>query len=154
MTQSSMRASGCLLPQAALRRCNRGFTLIELLVAMTIVAILLTLAYSSYQDSIVKSRRAAATTCLQQNAQFMERYYTTQMTYVGAPAPTACGNDVSDHYALSYSVTPAAGADVFTIQAVPTGNQLAKDTRCGTLTISQTGARTTESGTASVDDCW
>ena len=37
-----------------------GFTLIEILVAITVVAILASIAYPSYQDHMRKGRRAAA----------------------------------------------------------------------------------------------
>ena len=41
-------------------RSARGFTLIELMVTVGIVAILATIAYTSYSSFIIKSRRAAA----------------------------------------------------------------------------------------------
>ena len=65
----------------------RGFTLIELMIVVGIVAILATIANASYQSFVLKSRRAAAATCLMERAHYMERYYTTQLTYAGAPNP-------------------------------------------------------------------
>ena len=44
-------------------RCARGFTLLELMIVVAIVAILSAIAYASYQNQIIKSRRPAATTC-------------------------------------------------------------------------------------------
>ena len=133
-------------------RSVTGFTLIELLVVIAIVGILATIAVSSYQDQVVKSRRAAAASCLQQGAQFMERYYTTNLSYVNAPRPE-CDAEVRAHYAQpSFVGTPAA--KTYSLQIVPSGAQAAKDTLCGTLSINQQGVRG-EGGTAtSADQCW
>lgn len=129
-----------------------GFTLLELMVVVAIVAILATIALASYRDQVVKSRRAAGAACLQERALFMERYYTTNLSYVGAPNPAACDTEVSPHYALSFVAAPTAKA--FAIQAVPQGAQATSDTKCGTLTVNAQGVRG-ESGTAtSATDCW
>ncbi len=135
------------------RNTQTGFTLLELMITVAIVAILSTIAYASYQDQVIRSRRAAAATCLQERAQFLERYYTTNMTYANAPAPTACDADVAAHYATpAFSAAPTAKA--YTLQIVPTGAQAAKDTKCGTLSINQLGVRG-KSGTAgAASDCW
>ena len=133
-------------------RREAGFTLIELLIVIAIVGILAVIAVSTYQDQIVKSRRAAAAACLQEAAQFMERYYTTNLTYVNATAPT-CDVEVAAHYAApSFVGTPAA--KTYTLQIVPSGAQATRDTLCGTLSINQQGVRG-EGGTASTaDQCW
>ncbi len=62
---------------------QNGFTLIEVMIVVVIVAILAAVAMTSYQGSILRTRRSAAQACLQQQAQFIERYYTTHMTYLG-----------------------------------------------------------------------
>lgn len=134
------------------RSRGAGFTLIELLVVIAIVGILTAIAVATYQDQVVKSRRAAAASCLQQGAQFMERYYTTNLSYVNATPPT-CDTEVAAHYAApSFVGTPAA--KTYSMQIVPTGAQATRDTLCGTLTINQQGVRG-EGGTAtSADQCW
>ena len=43
---------------------SHGFTLIELMIVVAIVAILASIAYPSYKDSVLKSRRAEARTAL------------------------------------------------------------------------------------------
>lgn len=126
-----------------------GFTLIELLVTLAIIGILSTIAYASYREQVIKSRRSAATVCLQEAAQLTERFYSVSLSYVDAPDP-ACDATVSQFYAVTFSADPTARA--FTVQAVPTTRQ--NDPKCGTLTLNQQGVRT-ESGTATqASECW
>lgn len=128
------------------RRAGHGFTLIELLIVVAIVAILTVTAIASYEFAMVKARTSAAKGCLTDHAQYMERYYTTAMTYVGAAAPT-CSDDVSPFYTISYAEDPTASA--YTLQIVPQGRQAEADGKCGTMTIDQTGKKT-----ATKDGCW
>ncbi|MFT4197455.1 MAG: type IV pilin protein [Pseudoxanthomonas sp.] len=137
---------------ASRRRHGAGFTLIELMIVVAVIAILAAIAYASYSHYLIKTRRNAAAVCLQERAQYLERYYTTNMTYLGVSDPAAC-DTVSDFYTLSYSVTPTATA--YTIQAVPvSGSAQAKDTTCGTLTINQAGVRTANGSTSLASECW
>ncbi len=131
---------------------TRGFTLIELMVVVAIVALLAIIAYPSYTKQVQKSRRETAESCLMELAQYMERYYTTNMRYdqdtagnaVSLPT-TDCTQNLNGFYTFSFSGTPTA--TTFTIQAAPAGAQ-ASDS-CGTLSIDQLGAKTpTTSG------CW
>lgn len=130
----------------------RGFTLIELMIVVAIIAILASIANASYQSYVLKARRAAAATCLLERAQFMERYYTTQLTYAGAPAPAQCGPDINDFYTIAFSGTPAAKS--YTLTATPKGGQT-KDTKCRVLSLNAQGTRAIGSGaTGTVADCW
>lgn len=139
----------CLGPER-----NRGFTLIELMIVVAIVAILAAVAYPSYINHVTKTRRAAAAGCTLEAAQFMERYYTTNLTYVDARLPnTQCMNDLADYYTIQLDGAGAA-ASTYTVQAVPKGSQADRDKKCGTLTLDQAGTRG-EGGTASnASECW
>jgi type IV pilus assembly protein PilE len=134
-------------------RRQAGFTLIELMVTVAIVAIVAALAVASYDFAMVKARRSAATGCLAGAAQAMERHYTLHFTYVGASAPS-CSGDVTDHYAVGFA-GGGPTATTYTLQAVPQGSQASSDTRCGTLTLDNTGSRGAGDGSAgAIDACW
>ena len=129
----------------------RGFTLLELMIVVAILAILSTIAFASYQNQVIKSRRSAATTCLQERAQFMERYYTTNLTYAGAPDPASCGQDLDPFYTVAFNGTP--GAKTYLIQATPTASQ--PDGKCATLGINAQGVRSASgSYSATPEQCW
>lgn len=128
------------------RLSERGFTLIELMITIAVVAILATIAYASYQSFVMKSRRSAAQACLMQTAQLMERHYTTALSYAAAPAPAgACVTELAGFYVFSFAAAPTASA--FQVQAEPTAAQ--PDTKCGTMTVNQTG-----STTPATNGCW
>ena len=138
-------------------RCGqppRGFTLIELMITVAIVAILASVALPSYQSYIAKSRRQTAQACLLERAQFMERFFTTNMTYASAAPPnTACVTELANHYTFSFSGTP--NATTYVVQAVAQGGQATRDATCATLRVNQAGTKSSLNGggTASTT-CW
>ena len=127
-----------------------GFTLMELMIVVVIISILVAIALPSYQQYILRSRRIEGKNALLDLASRQERYYSINNAYTdsapnlgyGASAafPVAAGN----YYQLNIS---AANATSFTATVAPQGAQSA-DT-CGTLQITQTGAKT-----ADASDCW
>ena len=130
----------------------RGFTLIEVMVVVAIVAILASLAYAGYGNAMMRTRRSAAAACVQEAAQFMERFRTTNMTYDGAEPP-GCSADVDRFYSLDTE----SDATSFTVTASPIeGTSQERDTRCEALSINERGVRSV-SGTAAEDtpgECW
>lgn len=152
-----------------------GFTLIELMIVVAIIAIIAAIAYPSYINSVVKTKRAAAEGCLSEYANYMERFYTANLRYdqdtagaanpvVGTPVPVPqeldCGTPANSGADYSFSIIappPAAGnpTSTYTVTATPTGAQAGRDTKCGALSVNQTGTRTDATGTpGGSPDCW
>ncbi|RNF86170.1 type IV pilin protein [Montanilutibacter psychrotolerans] len=136
-------------------RASRGFSLLELMIVVVVIAILAGIAMTRYEDSMVRSRRATASACMLEAAQFMERFYTTNLRYhqtvtgvaVALPALT-CANDLRGHYTIALN---AVAAQTYTIRATPQGRQAAKDTKCGNLSMNQAG---TKSASGTAGDCF
>lgn len=128
------------------RRGVRGFTLIELMITVGIVAILVAIAYPSYADSVRKSRRGQAKADLVEASQIAERYRTINNTYEGLTVGTASTDEIAQdsprqgtaRYRIALS---GLTATTYTLTATPiAGNDQANDT-CGTLSITQSGAK-------------
>lgn len=135
-----------------------GFTLVELMIVVAIVAILSAIAYPSYQEHVIKSRRATAQTCLLELAQFMERFYTTNMRYdqtsSGTPVTlpvTSCRTDLDAFYTFQFAAGQPQAA-TYVLEAVPKEAQ--KDPKCGTLGVNQQGVKSKSGTAASVNECW
>ncbi|MBQ4853209.1 prepilin-type N-terminal cleavage/methylation domain-containing protein [Rhodanobacter sp. B2A1Ga4] len=123
------------------RRRGAGFTLIELMIVVAIIAILAAIALPAYTSYITRTKRAAAEGCLSEHANYMERYYTTNLSYKGAALPGLdCASAQRTGANYQYGVASATTA-AYSITATPINAQLTRDTQCGTLSISQTGTR-------------
>jgi type IV pilus assembly protein PilE len=132
----------------------RGMTLIELLTVVAVVAILSSIAVSSYRRYLVRTNRTEATGALLRIQVAQEKFflqnntYTNNMTSLGVPATTPTGN---------YSLGVAAGASAnlatsFTATATPQARQASSDTDCQALTIDDRGQRGSTPKAPSL--CW
>ena len=130
----------------------RGFTLIELMIVVVIVGILAAIAYPNFTEQVRKSRRADCAGTLLQNANAMERHFTLNNSYMGAPALIQCPADGGNP---TYTVTaPVNTAATFTLRADPVGAQAGD--RCGALTLTHTGIKGVEGANAGLtwQNCW
>lgn len=140
-----------------------GFTLIELMIVVVIVGILLMIGLPSYQNQVLKTKRALGRAELQEVMSRQEQYfvnnraYATTLADLGLDNPyyidADANNVASDSTRRIYQIALAsATALAYTVTAVPQLAQ-AKDGLCGTLQITSTGVKS-EGGSGSVDDCW
>lgn len=127
-----------------MKKHSKGFTLIELMIVVAILGIIAAIALPSYQNSVTKSRRADAQGALTSLANAMERYYTTNNTYVGASLGAGAGDifpnqapldGATKFYNLTVSNLTASG---YTLLATPIGAQADN----GKLRVTSTGVRT------------
>lgn len=120
------------------RRGVAGFSLVELMITVAIIGILASIALPSYNEHVRKGRRAGGAACAAAMAQGMERYYTTALTYVGAPAAATlddrCDPDALQFYTMGVD---QIAAKTYRVTAAPTGRQSGDS--CGTLSINQAG---------------
>lgn len=124
-----------------------AFTFIEVLITIAIFAILASLAYPSYQDSIRKARRLEAHAGLIQMQLEQESFRMLNVSY--AAAFGAASNDVSqplsDYYTFSMSDISASS---YTLKAsANSGKSQASDNHCTAITLDQ-------AGTKSPMGCW
>ncbi len=134
-----------------------GFTLIELMIVVVIIGILAAVAYPSYQNYALRTKRSDAKSALTELANRQEKFYAQCNDYtgtVGGNFPTsstvgACttgtpGLGVSTtskdgYYTLSITVSSAPR---YTLQAqAVSGKSQANDTGCTILKLNSLGAK-------------
>ena len=145
------------------RNAQRGFSLIELMIVVAIVAIISAFAYPSYQRYVIKTKRSVAQNALLQVADRQQQFFMdnkrfaadiTNLGFTASPyvvddnGTSTVASDTGAVYSLSLSNVTAT---TWTATAAPLNDQLSRDTYCGSLTITQTGAKG-KSGTS--DECW
>ena len=162
----------------------RGFSLIELMVVVAIIGILAGIAYPSYTNHVQKTRRSEARIALTEIANRLEKFYSACSTYPTAypagltattpnPPPSDCNPTNVAGTGINYSTTATAttpdGNYALTVTDLAGGTanlgkeykivataqaSQAQDTKCATLTLDSTGAKSsTPTGTAGTD-CW
>jgi len=140
---------------------QQGFTLIELMITVAIIGILAGVVYPNYTQYLVRTKRAAAEGFITGVSNREQQYLLDARQYFGTAATANCTqtqtitppSEVSKNYTVAVACDNAATPPTFTVTATPIGDQLANDTKCGALTLDQTGTKG-ENGTGTVADCW
>ncbi len=124
-----------------------GFTLVELMVCLTLIGVLLGVALPTYREQIQRVRRVDAQKSLVELAQFLERFYTSRGTYVGATLPfDQSPRDAGRaYYRLGFASGPDASG--YVLQAEPLGAMT--EDACGVLTLASSGLHG-----AATERCW
>jgi type IV pilus assembly protein PilE len=133
-------------------KIRNGFSLIELMIVVAIVAILAGIAYPSYFDSVIQSRRADAKTTLLDLAQQIERFYSENHTYANVAA--SIGGTPQDSPDGWYAISIVSTATTYTLTATPQNSQT-NDTYCQTYTYNNLGQEGVTGGaTWTAEQCW
>jgi len=118
---------------------SSGFTLIEVMIVVVIVAILASIAYPSYEQYLIKSRRAVAKQFLMDIAQRQEGYflnvnsYAADWTTLGLVEP----EDTNQFY--TYAISTTGGCNSRYLLTATAINRQAKD---GALTLDACSTKT------------
>lgn len=129
-------------------QASRGFTLIEVMIAVAIVAILASVAYPAYQDSIRKGRRSEAFAALSAVQQAQERWRSNNASYaansvlatawpggLGQASATASG-----YYGIAIATDPApTGTAYIATATAASGTSQASDGNCKVIGVRMNG---------------
>ncbi len=133
-----------------------GFTIIELMITVAIIAILGVTASSLYTSYTQRSNREMAKIQLQQDASFMEQYYSQRGAYFDLNSNSWPANSVESYiygasgavYAVSFvpSQPTSSNKEAFSIIATPISDTIQSGDPSGRLCINQSGTLVENAG--------
>jgi len=153
------------------RHRERGFTIIELMIVVAIIGLLAGIGVPTYREYVNKSKRAEGKAALTAAAARLERYYSLNNCYpssaCGSPAATDSASALTvagiqgfsgeNAAKANYNISVTFVAQTFTLTATP--KSPFTDSKCGNMTLSNTGRKWTQSNSTTddvtrVDGCW
>jgi len=147
---------------------DKGFSMVELLIALTIVAVLSTVAYASYSSSVTKAKYAEAKSALLKSMQQEEKFFTQNNRYIvfgkSSNDPDAesfqwYSGDVPNKSSYELNAAPCKDDDIkhcVLISAVPGSSNVDsrfQDQVCGSFTLNSNGVKG-YTGRGSKEQCW
>lgn len=132
----------------SLRSNQGGFTLIEAMITIALLAILTSLAVSSYRQYVVRSYRSEAIEGLMAASACQERLFIRSNVYDGS---RCAGTTENGQYVIQ--VATSNGNQNFVATATPQGAQT--EDSCGAMTISDAGVKSANGDTGTMaQTCW
>lgn len=126
---------------------QKGFTLLELLLVITIIAVLMSQGIAQYKTYMISTNRQTAITNLQMAQQEMERIFLRSSSYNNAQIQDKLNNLTSSSHKIQlYQATETN----YLLSAVP----IKGDVLCGTLSIDNTGLKTSSVKNSNILECW
>lgn len=133
---------------------SKGFTLIELMLVVTIIGILATIAYPSYDEYVKRSNRSEGQALLNDTSARQERYFSQNSAYITDTTDiTKLGlrnGNKSETGKYTLTVSKSANDGGYTL----TATQNFGDIKCGNLTLNAQGLKGRSGSGKSVSDCW
>lgn len=140
----------------ARRALQCGVTLLELMIVVVIVGILASVAYPSYQNYILRSKRAEGKALLMDAAARQERYFADKNTYTTTPTDLGFGSDepksAEGNYELSIEAGPS-GDIATSYELIVTPLFGSGDAECGNLELDSRGTQSSSAG-GDLERCW
>ncbi len=134
----------------------KGFTLIEIMTTLFVIAILASVAYPSYQNQVLKSKRSEGKALLLEVMQLQERFktengsYTVDLTQLGLPATGM----LSEHKYYTVVVSAATATCPITDCIILTGNASGSNKNHGSLRLRSDGDKNWKKNDASWQQGW